>query len=81
VVEDASLTFTPSMYPEITVPVEVMTTLCQLPSQTCRGPGRVVVAPETGMTEIKIEERLARRETKHAVRQERRHSNRRSTSR
>jgi hypothetical protein len=47
------------MYPEITVPVEVMTTLCQLPSQTCRGPGRVVVAPgETGMTEIKIEEAI-----------------------
>jgi hypothetical protein len=58
VVEDASLTFTPSIYPEITVPVEVMTTLCHLLSQTCRGPGRVVVAPETGMTEIKIEEAI-----------------------
>ena len=39
---------------------------------------QAAVAPAT---EIKIEERLARRETKHAVRQERRHSNRRSTSR
>ena len=55
-VKDASLTFKPSMYPEITVPVEVMTTLCQLPSQTCRGPGKEVVAP--GMTEIKIEEAI-----------------------
>ena len=39
---------------------------------------QAAVAPAT---EVKIEERLARRETKHAVRQERRHSNRRSTSR
>lgn len=39
---------------------------------------QAAVAPAT---EIKIEERLARRETKQAVRQERRHSNRRSTSR
>jgi CDP-diacylglycerol--glycerol-3-phosphate 3-phosphatidyltransferase len=39
---------------------------------------QAAVAPAT---EIKIEERLARRETKHAARQERRHSNRRSTSR
>jgi len=39
---------------------------------------QAAVAPAT---EIKIEERLARRKTKHAVRQERRHSNRRSTSR
>jgi len=46
------------MYPDSTVPVEVMTTLCHLLSQTCRGPGRVVVAPETGMTEIKIEEAI-----------------------
>ena len=39
---------------------------------------QAAVAPAT---EVKIEERLARRETKYAVRQERRHSNRRSTSR
>ncbi len=39
---------------------------------------QAAVAPAT---EVKIEERLARRETKHAVRQERRHSNPRSTSR
>ena len=39
---------------------------------------QAAVAPAT---EVKIEERLARRETKNAVRQERRHSNRRSTSR
>lgn len=39
---------------------------------------QAAVAPAT---EVKIEQRLARRETKHAVRQERRHSNRRSTSR
>ena len=39
---------------------------------------QAAVAPST---EVKIEERLARRETKYAVRQERRHSNRRSTSR
>jgi len=39
---------------------------------------QAAVAPAT---EVKIEERLARRETKHSVRQERRHSNRRSTSR
>jgi CDP-diacylglycerol--glycerol-3-phosphate 3-phosphatidyltransferase len=39
---------------------------------------QAAVAPAT---EVKIEERLARRESKYAVRQERRHSNRRSTSR
>ena len=39
---------------------------------------QAAVAPAT---EVKIEERLARRETKYAVRQERRYSNRRSTSR
>ena len=39
---------------------------------------QAAVAPAT---EVKIEERLARRETKYAVRQERRHSNRRSTAR
>jgi len=39
---------------------------------------QAAVAPAT---EVKIEERLARRETKHSVRQERRHSNRRPTSR
>ena len=39
---------------------------------------QAAVAPAT---EVKIEERLARRETKHAVRQERRHSNRRPSSR
>lgn len=39
---------------------------------------QAAVAPAT---EIKIEERLARRETKYAVRQERRHSNRRPSSR
>lgn len=39
---------------------------------------QAAVAPAT---EVKIEQRLARRETKHAVRQERRHSNRRSASR
>jgi CDP-diacylglycerol--glycerol-3-phosphate 3-phosphatidyltransferase len=39
---------------------------------------QAAVAPAT---EVKIEERLARRESKHAVRQERRHSNRRPSSR
>ena len=39
---------------------------------------QAAVAPAT---EVKIEERLARRETKHAVRQERRHSYRRPSSR
>jgi len=39
---------------------------------------QAAVAPAT---EVKIEERLARRETKHAVRHERRHSNRRPSSR
>ena len=39
---------------------------------------QAAVAPAT---EVKIEERLARRETRHAVRQERRHSNRRPSSR
>ena len=39
---------------------------------------QAAVAPAT---EVKIEERLARRETKHAVRQEHRHSNRRPSSR
>ena len=39
---------------------------------------QAAVAPAT---EVKIEERLARRETKYAVRQERRHSNRRPSSR
>ena len=39
---------------------------------------QAAVAPAT---EVKIEERLARRETKHAVRQERRHSIRRPSSR
>jgi len=56
--EEASPSFTlmPSIYLESTVPVEVMTTLCQLSSQTCRRPGKEVVAE--GPTEIKIEEAI-----------------------